>query len=213
LLSDLKECKGRNAVFGGFDKQARDIALVLPDGGRLGIIGSSMFWGFDSPAICKSVGRALATIKNLVLLTGGVSGVGEAIGRAYWQESRSRSGKPAVFHILPRGFGSWDYGVTIHAGVTMWDRREILGRLASVFIMVEGGPGTVHEARVACERNAVVVPIARTGGYAAELYSRLDSPAEELNHEWASLADTSLDPDNIAVHVTRIINLVLRSGA
>lgn len=42
--------------------------------------------------------------------------------------------------------------MTLFAGSDMAERREILARLSPLYLAVEGGPGTVHEGRVAIAR-------------------------------------------------------------
>ena len=49
-------------------------------------------------------------------------------------------------------------------GTTMIDRREVLARVAPVYICVEGGPGTEYEARVALAQGAILIPVGRFGG-------------------------------------------------
>ena len=62
---------------------------------------------------------------------------------------------------------------TLFAGADMTERREVLGRLSGLFLMVEGGPRAGHEAEVASSQGAVVIPVGRSGGYAATLYARV----------------------------------------
>jgi predicted Rossmann-fold nucleotide-binding protein len=132
-----------------YDREAESINARLPAGPRLVVIGSTSFWHGDSESICVQVGRLLATIPDLVLVTGGVEGVGETIGRGYHQSCREAGRAPRIYHVLPRGEETWDYGETLFAGDDMPQRREILGRLSRLNLAVEGGPGTAHEADVA----------------------------------------------------------------
>jgi hypothetical protein len=81
-----------------------------------------------------------------------------------------------VYHVLPEGEESWDYGETLFAGADMTERREVLGRLSALFVIVEGGPGVGHEAEVASSQGAVVLPVGRSGGHAATLYLQISRP-------------------------------------
>ena len=117
-----------------------DLDALLPPGPRLAVLGSTDFWHADSERTCTEIGRLLAGIPGLVLLTGGVEGIGEAVGASFFQTRRDAGQEPLVFHVLPEGEPSWDYGETLIAGADMTERREILGRLSGVFVMVEGGP-------------------------------------------------------------------------
>lgn len=140
------------------------------------MIGSTDFWHPESERTCIQIGRLLAGIPGLVLITGGVEGIGEAIGRSFFR-ARSESGRGSrVYRVLPIGEEEWDYGQTFFAGSDMAERREVLGRLARVYLAIEGGPGTVHEAEVVASRKGVVIPVGRSGGHSAVLYSQLDRP-------------------------------------
>src|SRR4051794_297086 len=124
---------------GRFDQEARRLEVVLPPGPRIAVLGSTDFWHADSERTCSQIGRLLAGIPELVLLTGGVEGIGEAVGRSFYQARRDSGQVPRVYHVLPEGEEAWDYGETVFAGSDMTERREVLGRLSGVFLMMEGG--------------------------------------------------------------------------
>ena len=149
-----------------FQKIAEELLTQITDVPKLAVIGSTSFWGDTSEAICKATGRYLAKIDNLVMLTGGVSGIPEAVSRSF---STDR-----VFHVQPLGCLPWDYGHNLYGGVGYGERREILARMARVYLLLEGGPGSEHEARRALEMGAVVIPVGRTGGFAEDLYAEID---------------------------------------
>lgn len=194
-----------------YDHEANEISQQLPKGPRLAVIGSASFWGHDSREICKAIGAQLATLEDLILLTGGVSGVGETLGRSFFSARHQLSIAPGTYHILPRGFGSWDYGITLYGGSSMAARREILGRLALVYLSIEGGPGTMHEAKIARNSGATVVPVGRTGGFSGDFYPQLACPDAQLAAEWNLLNDQTVSIDLLAAAVRRIIHLLARA--
>ena len=195
-----------------FDAEAQGILQALPPEPKVVVIGSGSFWGHDTEQICVAIGVQLATIENLVMITGGITGIGEAVGRSFCT-ARSNSGLNAqTYHILPRGSGEWDYGVTLHGGDTMEDRREILGRLAKMYISIEGGPGTVHEARVAQQELAFLIPVARTGGFSQDIYSRVECPRHKLVQQWQTLNDPDASVEEIGLSVLRIIRVLAKGN-
>ena len=159
------------------------------------------------------MGVQLAALENLVIITGGVPGVGEVVARHFFNERRRLSLKPNTFHILPRGLVSWDYGVTLFGGDSFRDRRLILGRLAPIYLAVEGGPGTAHEARVVLRRGAQVIPIGRTGGASQDLFAKLPCPERRINSEWKLLNDPAAGVERIGSAVRRIVDGLLLSGS
>ena len=111
--------------------------------------------------------------------------------------------------MLPEDSCARPYGLTLLAGEDMHDRREVLGRLAAVYVVVEGGPGTAHEAAVALTRGAALVPVARSGGVAARLYSELPCPSGVECDRWLALGDESLCPREVAVVVKTLVAQLL----
>lgn len=132
---DIKE--GIASVLSAMKPLASEDASV-GDYVHVGVIGSTSFYDRTgrSERICKAVGRKLAE-KKVLLFTGGMEGIAESMGRAFWTESQKRDDKQKargrVFHLLPSiGFAAWDYGVTLPAGQTMADRRIVLAKCAQV---------------------------------------------------------------------------------
>jgi hypothetical protein len=175
-----------------YDNEVLAVEGQIGPGPKCIIIGSTEFWGADSEQICTEIGRALAPLEDLILVTGGVEGVGETVGRIFFERRRQLGLLPSVFHVLPRGEPLWDYGETLFAGNSMSERREILGRLGGVFVAIEGGPGTAHEAEVAIGSSSPLIPVGRSGGASAELFRRLSCPKAHLQTQWDCLADPEL---------------------
>ena len=192
---------------GRYDQEARRLEAVLPHGARVAVLGSTDFWHADSERTCSRIGRLLAGIPGLVLLTGGVQGIGEAVGRNFFQARRDSGQEPRVYHVLPEGEEAWDYGVTVFAGLGMTERREVLGRLSGVFLVVEGGPGAGHEADIAAAHGAVVIPVGRSGGYAAALYARMRRPPAIDAGTWAVLGSSASTPEETAREVLHAVQV------
>jgi uncharacterized protein (TIGR00725 family) len=186
------------------------VEAQIPPGFRIVVIGSTSFWHEDSEQMCSDIGEHLAGVNSLVLLTGGVPGVGECVGRSFVKGCCTLGQTASVIHVLPRGCGAWDYGTTLFAGDSMTERREILGRLAKVFVVVEGGPGTEHEANVAAAHGALFVPVARSGGHAGALYQHLVRPAFVHARAWETLGDPKAAPGTVATAVVEIVDSCVR---
>ncbi|MEM7715681.1 MAG: macro domain-containing protein, partial [Cyanobacteria bacterium P01_A01_bin.68] len=184
-----------------FQKIAGKLLTQITDVPKLAVIGSTSFWGHSSEAICKATGRYLAKIDDLVMLTGGVSGIPEAVSRSF---STNR-----VFHVQPQGFQPWDYGHNLYGGVGYEERREILARMARVYLLLEGGPGSEHEARRALEMGAVVIPVGRTGGFAEKLYTEMDCPDYIPLELWEKLARRAENPEEVGIAIAQIVLKVL----
>ena len=190
-----------------YDAEARRLDALLPPGLRVGVLGSTDFWHPDSERTCSEIGRLLAGMSGLVLLTGGVEGIGEAVGRSFFQARRNAGQEPRVYHVLPEGEPAWDYGETLFAGADMTERREVLGRLSALFVMVEGGPRAGHEAEVAAAHGAVVIPAGRSGGFAATLYGRLSRPPAVGADTWAVLGASGSTPEETAQAVLQAVGV------
>ena len=194
-----------------YDSEADRIRKILPPGPKVVVIGSGDFWGHDTNKICAGVGERLAAVEELVLITGGITGIGEAVGRSFFMARKEYRLGENVYHILPNGSGTWDYGTTVAGGETMEDRREILGRLAGLYLAIEGGPGTAHEARVALMRGAAIIPIGRTGGFSGEFYPKAACPRPEIASQWQLLGDHKAGIEQVCVAVVQCIQVLLQS--
>ncbi len=169
-----------------FDEETARLAPALPPGWRLVMVGSTSFWGEDSPDLCRQIAVRLAGIGELIAITGGMTGVGETFALSFAGERR-RLGLPEhLYHLLPRGFGACESGLTLCAGIDYEERREVLGRLGQVYVVVEGGPGTEHELSVARRRGAAVIPVARAPagmpGRCIPVWSRHRVPARLIGN-------------------------------
>ncbi len=192
-----------------YDREAQRLNAVFPRGPRIVVIGSTDFWHKESESTCANIGRLAAAITGLVLITGGVEGVGEATRRSFYQARCGSGQEPRVYHVLPTGEEAWDYGETLFAGSDMAERREVLARLAEVYVAVEGGPGTVHEAAVAASRNAVVIPVGRSGGHSAALYSQMELPSFIDDKTWRVLGSLASTPEEAARSVLSVVQACL----
>lgn len=192
-----------------FERETSEVVAKLPAGPRLVVIGSTSLRHPQSQATCAALGCLLASLDGLVLVTGGVEGVGEAVGRSFHAARERDHGSPNVFHVLPHGCARWNYGETLFAGRDMRERREVLGRLAEVFVAVEGGPGTAHEASVALGRSAIVIPIGRSGGFSGDLYPRLPRPSLARESDWRALADADASPEQVVRSAVDVVTAYL----
>jgi hypothetical protein len=194
-----------------YDRQAQSLASVFPDGPRVVVIGSTDFWHPESERTCILAGQLLAEVPGLTLITGGVEGVGEATGRGFFRVRREAGQEPRVYHVLPEGEPKVDYGETLFSGTNMTERREVLARLSRVYLAIEGGPGTSHEAQIASARGAFVIPVGRSGGYSAALYSQVQRPLGIDERVWATLGAAATTPEDAASAAVRIVRSCLET--
>jgi uncharacterized protein (TIGR00725 family) len=185
------------------------IQALLPPGPRLGVIGGSAFIDRRCRAFCEAIGRRLAAFEGLVILTGGVSGVGEAVSAGFFEGCAVAGKKPTLCHILPEGVKSLSRGITLNAGTSMKTRREVLGRLSKVYLAVEGSAGTAHEIRIASGQRAAVVAVGAYGGAAAKARSSLRCPNRVNPLDWDRIANPVLNNDTILEACERILRALI----
>lgn len=196
-----------------FDSEARRLSKELPPEPRLILIGSSSFWGSDTESICRATGERLAEIETMTLITGGVPGVGESVGRAFHKAREKRGIDSRIFHVMPVSSDPWDYAVTLFVGKNMLERREVLVRLGRVCLSLEGGPGTHHEATIALKRGSTLIPVGRTGGASGDFYSRMKCPEQLDLESWQSLGDPTLELFKLVDAINNLVVSSLEVGA
>ena len=192
-----------------FDVEARRICAAFPCGPRLVVIGSASFWGADSHPLCQAIAADLAAVAELVAVTGGRRGVGLTFGRAFAAARRAAGYPENLFHLLPHGMGPCATGVTVGAGSGAIERREVLGRVGHVYLVIEGGPGTEYEAAVATGCGVPVIPVGRTGGHAGELHRRSVCPPGFPRADWDLLADPGAPREQVVAAVGRLVRVAL----
>jgi hypothetical protein len=187
-----------------FDESARRIKSALPAGRHLVVIGSTSFHGPDSHQLCTAIGSALAPHTELTAVTGGMEGVQATFSRSF-AKARLQSGSAVnLFHLLPVGMPACREGVTLSAGTDFFERREILGRIGHICLVIEGGPGTQHEATVAAACEIPLLPLGRSGGCARTLYSQMTAPPLADKADWTLLNDHNAPLPSIVDAVVRL---------
>ncbi|MEM8603106.1 MAG: hypothetical protein AAGF24_04650 [Cyanobacteria bacterium P01_H01_bin.121] len=178
---------------------------------RLGILGSMSFANPFTETICNQLGRYLADYSDLIVLTGGVAGIPEAVSRSLWQQRQTViTGGTSVYHIQPKGFEPWDYGTNLTAGSTMEARRKILATLAPVYLLLEGGHGAQQEATWALQQGALLIPVGCTGGAAQFFFEQMqDLATQSLKgaqlDAWQQLATYTGDAETQARAIATLV--------
>jgi hypothetical protein len=193
--------------------EAESLDSVIATGPRLVVLGSTSFRGEDGRKLCQSLAAGLAKVAPLIVLTGGMDGVGRVFERSFAKARQTASLPENLYHLLPRGFGPCDTGVTLVTGIDLRERREVLGRLSDVCLVIEGGPGTEHEVAVATSRRIPLVPLGRSSGHAGELHARLLCPLWAPASDWALLGDRSASHGTVVSAVRRLVQAALARGA
>jgi len=107
----------------------------------------------------EEVGRLIAERKGIVV-TGGLSGVMEAVSRG------AKNAGGLVIGILP-GLDKRDANAYVDVAITTgmgWMRNTLVVRAADAVIMISGGIGTLNELTVAYEDKPTVI-LEGTGGW------------------------------------------------
>jgi hypothetical protein len=144
------------------------------------VTGSSSFEfekGANMEAACHVLGQLLRMAPRVALITGGMSGVGQTIGRAFFEQQPEGA---QLLHVLPVKCGVADpkEGDTFRLGPNFPERQLILGMSAKINCMIGGGPGTIREANATLASGGIVLPIGCTAGAAAGLTFDLPDPME-----------------------------------
>lgn len=108
----------------------------------------------------EEVGKLLAE-RGAVVVTGGLSGVMEAVSRG------AKAGGGLVIGLLP-GFDKRDANEFVDIAITTgmgWMRNTLTVRTADAVIMISGGIGTLNELTVAYQEKPTVV-LEGSGGWA-----------------------------------------------
>ena len=184
---------------------------------QIAVIGSTSFWGKSTEAICYGTGRKLATMPDIAIVTGGVSGIPEAVSRSFCQHRQFKGEKNLpVFHIQPKGMTPWDYGHNLTAGQTLEQRRLVLAHIAPIYLLLEGGPGAAQEVRWALGAGAMVLPVGCTGGFAGTLYEKyadIKWKEKEAGEAWQIIGNKDAQTEIVVEAIAFLIQKLLTQKA
>lgn len=134
---------------------------------RIGVIGQSGEIPREIQALAESVGKEIA-LRGAILLTGGTSGVMEAVSRG------AKSAKGLVVGILPgdtQDRANEYIDIPITTGLGCDYRSLILIHSSDALVMISGENGTLGELSAAYLNRKPVVVIEPSGGWAARVRS------------------------------------------
>ena len=169
---------------------------------RIGVIGQS---GEIPEATCKlaeEVGREIAA-RGAILLTGGTSGVMEAVSRG------AKEANGLVVGILPgdKAEDANDYiDIPITTGLSYDYRSLILVHSSDAIIMIAGANGTLGELSAAYLNRKPVVVIEASGGWAAKIRSVAYDGMYLDERKWVKLdyADTAKEALDIVTNQIQV---------
>ena len=206
-------------------KMCTDLQKNLPVGKLVYISGGTKFFSPNGEAICREVGKFLAKDRNIVLVTGGFYGVGETVGRSFYEERKSLGWEVGIIHVqaLKDGqdrtmqtrqnsdgtFKPVPYGKTVFVGKSIRQREMLTARVLDLSILIEGGPGAAFETHQFSWNDHTVIPIKVTGGAAGGKFNVPQTifikPAHVPETEWLTLQDDQASPVDIAKAVANIV--------
>ena len=161
---------------------------------RIGVIGQSGELPAEISALAESVGKEIAA-RGAILLTGGTSGVMEAVSKGAKEENG------LVVGILPgdsRDSANNYIDIPINTGLGCDYRSLILIHSSDGIIMIGGANGTLGELSAAYLNRKPVIIIEPSGGWAARIRSvcydgtYLDA-RKSVKLDFAATAEEALD--------------------
>ena len=201
------------------------LSKELPKGKHVYLSGGTKFYSPSGEAIGKELGKQLAQDLEIILITGGFYGVGETVGRSFYEERMRMSQPHGVCHVIavrddqdksnqtrqnPDGtFQAVPYGDTIFLGDSVRQREMLTPRVIDLCVLIEGGPGAAFEAQQFNWNGHHVIPVKVTGGAAGGLFNLpetiLKKPPNVSEFDWHLLGSTKASPTSIAAAIVCII--------
>ena len=168
----------------------------VPNGFRIGVLGSTKCHHAETQSSCVEIGAQLPT--DAIVVTGGLPGPPRVVIESFSESAR-------IVHLLPHLSFSPKRGMTIRAGWTMGQRRRQLADFCDIYICIEGGPGTRHETALIARRNAPILPVAKHGGHAKTLFASTARPAWASLLDWNTLGGNTSNAKEIAEAVRNLL--------
>jgi predicted Rossmann-fold nucleotide-binding protein len=158
------------------------------------VTGSASFdfdKGENMEAACHILGKLLRALPDVVLLTGGMKGVGQTVGKAFYDQQAEGA---QLIHVLPTNCKEADpvEGDTFHLGANFPERQLILGMSSKINCLIGGGPGSMREANATLYSGNILLPVACAGGVGGGLTFDLPD-AWECSFDFALARSRALD--------------------
>ncbi|GFV51840.1 TIR domain-containing protein [Trichonephila clavipes] len=195
------------------------------------VIGSSKLQNQRAEEICKAIGAELAKVERVSLVTGGFFGAADITAKTFNEcrknnfDYSANKEESAVVHILPMhdsedltakarqnpdgSFEAVPYGKTVFLGDSVKERETVAARLLDTCIVIEGGPGVVHEMEEFIWNDHFVIPIMSTGGAAGGHFGVpvkiFEVPPGVDDADWSVLSDQEATPETVAKAVVNIM--------
>lgn len=135
---------------------------------------------------------------------GGVRGVCSAVSAAFANQGGE------VIIILQSNTLSLMYSGGTYYVQTHKERIDLLASLCNYYFVIQGAEGSRTEAQSAQKNGAIIIPIARTGGTAAELYSSMNCPDRVVSNDWKLL--NLEQPKQLAEAAVKILKHLLHTS-
>ncbi|XP_076371981.1 uncharacterized protein LOC143257345 isoform X1 [Tachypleus tridentatus] len=200
------------------------------------VTGSSKLRNHRTEEICRAIGRELAKVKDLQVVTGGSLGAPDIIAKTFFDAKEnnliSTSNQSAVQHVLPMrdsevsptarqnydgSFDAVPYGKTLFLGDSLKERDTAVARMLDTCIVVEGGPNAAHIVTEFLWNDHFVIPVFSTGGAAGGQFgvpvNLFENPPAVSEADWTVLSDKEATPDDVARAVVNIVGSLKRSIA
>lgn len=196
------------------------------------VLGSIRITDQRTIEICQELGKALAAVKNLTLVTSGYKGAQELVAKSFLaalkgkiDENGEEEAKSRIVHVLPSKeveddygwcsqvndghFEPMSYGRTLFLGDTIAEQKTVLSRLLDTAILIQGDKKTAREVEEFLWNDHFVIPIMSTGGAASGehdiSFKAFQKPNGVSDKDWASMNDKTLEPSVVAKSVADIV--------
>ena len=204
----------------------------LPDGSYVYISGSTHFYSTNGEAICKLLGKELAKLQSIVLVTGGFFGVGDTVAKSFHDKRKKLGVSMNLYHSMPikdpadrsrqtrqREDGTMEpspYGETIFLGNSVRQCNTASTRVFNICILIEGGPSAAYEVQQFTWNGAMVIPIKSTGGAAGGKFHVpsciYHAPLGISESDWSMLSNETAAVEDIVASVVHIVEICFQIG-
>ncbi|XP_013086938.2 uncharacterized protein LOC106071400 isoform X1 [Biomphalaria glabrata] len=194
------------------------------------VTGTSKILSTRSEDVCKSIGRHLAKLDNLFVVTGGCYGTSELVAKVFNEDKEQQGSDSNVWHILPEmeaqnvkehynqgadgTFALKDFGKTLFCGNSLWEREAIAGRCFQICLLIEGGTHSAHEVEEFVWSDHIVVPVCCSNGATVGDVKISDKmyqmPPGVNERDWKCLNDPQTSAEEIGLAVSRVITGLLQ---
>ncbi|GAB1604022.1 uncharacterized protein LOC115219292 [Argonauta hians] len=191
------------------------------------VMGKYELTDFDRN-MCMAIGKSLATVPNIQLVSSGCYGASQVICRSYFDALSDVPGpkvQDPVLHILPKvdtedqshrmkqnpdgSFPTIDFGKTLFYADNAWQRDVMVSQAFELCILFEGGPDVSYITQQFVWNENIVIPVNCYRNKELLLDKVFECPSSVMESDWFYITEDCSNCTSVGERLSKIVDQLM----